>query len=83
MPDFELRRVGNRSPEIFPMYFSICGGVQLQLRRGSLRYPQGQGLAAATNMKSAGKDFTTFAIDAGVHRDSLVRGSVDNGLQRR
>jgi hypothetical protein len=49
IPSSELRRVGNRSPEILPMYSSVCGGVQLQLRPGSLRHPQGHGLAAATS----------------------------------
>src|SRR5262249_46737184 len=28
-------------PEIFPRYFSTCGGVQLHARRGSERYPHG------------------------------------------
>ena len=45
----------SNGPLILPTYFSICGPVQWQSRRGSVRNPQGHGFNAATNMNSAGK----------------------------
>jgi hypothetical protein len=37
------------------MYFLIWGGVQLHSFLGSVKYPQGQGFIAATNINRAGK----------------------------
>ena len=70
----------NKGPLIFPTYFSICGPVQWQSRRGSVRNPQGQGFSAATNMNSAGnvvdvkaREIVTTPSSSGCRNTSSVR----------
>src|SRR5271165_1407921 len=79
----------SRGPEILLKYFSIWGGVHEQARRGSDRYPQGQGFMAATRMKSAGnvelfiaRLMVTFPSSSGWRRTSSVL-RLNSGISSR
>jgi hypothetical protein len=51
-------------------HLSTCGGVQLQARRGSDRYPHGQGFIAAIRLNSAGKANWSLRLPCGILKDT-------------